>query len=71
MRISNRGTVRKGVLRYALEMPYQPSLRWRLTDTAWGGRPGTGTRTVYVQLRDHAGNWSAVLSDSVVLGAGE
>jgi Zn-dependent metalloprotease len=67
MRISNRGTLRNGLLRYAIEMPYQPELRWLLTDRAWGGAAGGGQKQVFVQLRDRAGNWSQVVSDSVEL----
>jgi Zn-dependent metalloprotease len=67
MRISNRGTLRNGVLEYALEMPYRQQLDWQLTDRAWGGTSGGGRKRVFVQLRDRAGNWSKVISDSVVL----
>jgi len=48
-------------------MPFRGSLDWLLTDTAWGGTRADGTKRVYVQLRDRAGNWSAPLSDQVVL----
>jgi hypothetical protein len=67
LRISNAGGTRNGLLRRALEMPYQESLTWLLTDARWGGTPQDGVKRVFVQLQDRAGNWSAVVSDRVML----
>jgi hypothetical protein len=36
------------------------------TPKAWALPAGDGTKTVYVQWRDGAGNWSAVASDTIV-----
>ena len=55
-------------LRDALEMPWADTLPgWLLTDKQWGGHGGNGVHRVYVQLQDAAGNWSAVISDDIVL----
>ncbi|HEX2058444.1 MAG TPA: hypothetical protein VHI71_08750, partial [Actinomycetota bacterium] len=43
--------------------PFQPFA----TSVPWTLSPGDGTRRVYVELRDGAGNRSAVLVDSIVL----
>ena len=68
LRISNSSALSDGLLRRALEMDYRDTIRdWRLTDTAWGGRTGNGTKRVHVQVRDRAGNWSEVMSDAIVL----
>jgi hypothetical protein len=39
------------------------------TPKSWTLAAGEGSRTVYVQWRDGAGNWSAVVSDSIVVDA--
>lgn len=65
MRISNSPEVSGGRLVHATGEPYKPTRRWSLTDPDNGGVPGTGEKTVYVQYRDLAGNWSPVFSDSI------
>jgi hypothetical protein len=67
MRVSNSRRLRKGLLRNGVELPFRASLEWLLTDTAWGGTQADGTKRVYVQLRDRAGNWSAPFTDRTVL----
>ena len=67
MRVSNSGTLRRGLLRYGVELPFATSLDWLLTDTAWGGTHRDGTKRVWVQLADKAGNWSRAFSDRVEL----
>ncbi len=62
MRVSNAGTLTRGLLRDGIEMPFRETLRWLLTDTAWGGTTGDGPKRVWVQLRDRAGNWSEPFS---------
>jgi glucose/arabinose dehydrogenase len=55
MRFSNSGTSFSGTRAYA-------------TTTTWTLSSGAGTKTVYVQFRDVAGNWSsATSSDTIVL----
>jgi hypothetical protein len=49
------------------ERPYQPSIGVSLDAWAGGGFPGDGLRTVSVQWRDSAGNWSETQSDSILL----
>jgi hypothetical protein len=47
--------------------PYSPSFSWDLTDPAWGGTAGDGTKQVWVQVVDAAGNASAIRGDTIVL----
>ena len=54
MRFSNTGTS------YSAAEAYATSKAWTLTT-------GAGTKTVYVQFRDAAGNWSAAFTDTIVL----
>ena len=54
MRFSNDGTT------YSAFQPYAASAAWTLSS-------GDGTKTVYAQYRDTAGNVSAAVSDTVVL----
>ena len=64
--ISNSSSTTGGVLRNALEMPFRETVTdWSLESTAWGGPGDRGTRRVYVQVRDRAGNWSAVMRDTI------
>jgi len=39
---------------------------WSFTDPAYGGDPGDGMHTVYVQWQDGSGTWSPVTSASVL-----
>jgi spore germination protein YaaH len=61
VRVSNLGDVTDGQLAVGLTYPSQPSLDVSLTDPAIGGSTSTGRRTLYVQWRDVAGNWSEVV----------
>jgi hypothetical protein len=54
-------------LRYGLTMPIRETVPWDLADTTFGGSGEPGVRTVYGQVRDAAGNWSAVFSDTIEL----
>jgi bacillolysin len=64
--ISNSSSTSGGILRNALEMPFREMVTdWSLESTAWGGSGGHGTRRVFVQVRDRAGNWSPVMRDSI------
>jgi len=55
------------VLNEAISMDVRESLAWDLADTTYGGLGAPGVRRVYVQVRDAAGNWSAVFSDEIEL----
>jgi hypothetical protein len=50
-------------------MSIRDSLEWDLGDSAWGGTSDLGTKMVYAQVRDAAGNWSDVFSDAIELVA--
>ena len=54
MRFSNTGTS------YSAAEAYATTKAWTLTT-------GAGTKTVYVQYKDAAGNWSAAVTDTIVL----
>ena len=54
MRFSNTGTSFNAAVAYAVTAP------WTLTT-------GAGTKTVYAQFRDAAGNWSTSATDTIVL----
>ncbi|MDQ3855012.1 MAG: DUF4838 domain-containing protein, partial [Chloroflexota bacterium] len=67
VRLSNSPKTTTGVLTLGRTYSYTSSLTWDLSDTATGGSKSSGTRTVYAQWQDRAGNWSGVRSDSIVL----
>src|SRR5262245_28655495 len=54
MRFSNNGTS------FSAAEAFAPTKAWTLTT-------GAGTKTVYVQFRDAAGNWSTAATDTIVL----
>jgi hypothetical protein len=54
MRFSNDG------VSWSSEENYATSKSWTLT-------AGDGTKTVYVQYKDNAGNWSSSISDTIIL----
>ncbi len=66
LRVSNSSATSHGVLKTALDMPFRKTLTgWSLASTSWGGSGAHGTRHVYVQVRDRAGNWSRVASATI------
>ncbi|MBX3030691.1 MAG: M4 family metallopeptidase [Chloroflexi bacterium] len=68
LRISNAPTTKDGLLSKAITMPFRSRVvEWSLVDPTYGGTDQRGTRTVYVQVRDRAGNWSKVARDTIVL----
>lgn len=54
MRFSNNGTS------FSTAEVFAPTKTWTLSS-------GAGTKTVYVQFRDAAGNWSTAVNDNIVL----
>jgi hypothetical protein len=68
VRISNSSaTNASGLLGKAKIIGYSSPVAWRLTNPDYGGTSGDGTKRVYVQFRDSAGNWSSIKSDSIIL----
>ena len=64
VRISNNGTTwstRSYTGQDSTAMP----IPWNLTDASYGGTTTTGTKTVYVQFRDRAGQWSSSAVDTI------
>jgi hypothetical protein len=66
MRISSSPTMTAGLLTNAWETPYTTTVSWDLRTAAYGGSAQRGTRSVYVQWRDEAGNWSGIKTDTIV-----
>ena len=60
MRIANDGATWDTV-------PYSTTLSWDLTNAAFGGTSGDGTKTVTMEWQDGAGNWSGPTSHAIVL----
>ena len=68
MRFSGSGNADDdGNLRSGLVMPVRGTFSWDLEDTTFGGTGEPGTRRVFGQVRDAAGNWSAIFQDSIEL----
>lgn len=65
LRLSNSGQMDGKRLAQGLNMPFAESVDWDLTAQVYGGTAGAGQKTVYAQVRDAAGNWSAVFSDTI------
>jgi alpha-tubulin suppressor-like RCC1 family protein len=62
MQFSNDGSHWSALTAY----PANPG--WDLTSATYGGTPGDGTKTVFVQFQDKAGRWSSdVIKKSVLL----
>ncbi|OGO54434.1 MAG: hypothetical protein A2V85_05015 [Chloroflexi bacterium RBG_16_72_14] len=56
VRLSSNGTT------WSPPIAWSDAIDWRFLDPAQGGSSRLGPRTLYVQARDGAGNWSAVKS---------
>lgn len=67
VRLSNSPKTSGGVLQLHRTYAYSSRVTWDLADTATGGSRTAGARTVYVQWKDKAGNWSPVALDSIRL----
>jgi bacillolysin len=65
LRLSNSGQMDGKRLAQGLNLAFGGSVAWDLTAAVYGGGPAAGQKTVYAQVRDAAGNWSAVFSDSI------
>jgi len=62
MRFSNDGAT------WSTAVDYPGTPNWDLSDADVGGSPADGVKTVFVQLRDSAGNWSSeIISKSITL----
>jgi hypothetical protein len=62
VRLSNSAGVTGGVLTTGTTFVYTTPIAWTLS-------AGDGTKTVYAQWRDSAGNWSTPISDTIDLDA--
>ena len=67
MRLSNAFSA--GRMVNPLNQGYVPSRRWSLTNPDRGGTSATGEKSVYARFRDRAGNWSAVVNDTILMRA--
>jgi hypothetical protein len=65
VRLSNSGTTSGGVLTSGTTYVYPAGA----ANIAWTLSAGDGTKTVYAQWRDAAGNWSAPVNDTIILDA--
>ncbi len=70
LRFSNDGNAWSLAQAYTGKESNTQTIAWSLTDPAYGGNNIDGTKTVYVQLKDATGNWSAAESDTIVLDRG-
>lgn len=62
MRFSNNG------LSWSVAASYATSAAWNLNNATYGGTAADGSKTVYSQFKDAAGNWStAVIGKSIIL----
>jgi hypothetical protein len=66
LRVSNDPTLNGGQLLIGKNYQLRPTISWSLTDPNYGGSGTSGTKFVYVQFGDGAGNWSTVRSDSII-----
>ncbi|MDQ3870059.1 MAG: polysaccharide deacetylase family protein, partial [Chloroflexota bacterium] len=67
VRLSSRPQTSDGLLSYGYTAAYSSPKNWSLANTLYGGSRANGTRAIYAQWRDRAGNWSAVQADAIVL----
>jgi hypothetical protein len=68
VRISNRPETAGGLLTYGLSREWTSAPQpWSLAGSAYGGSLANGTRFVYAQFKDGAGNWSPIYADAIVL----
>ena len=65
IRISSSPRMKGGKLLKGITMPARETLPWDLADTTYGSTGARGPRTIYAQVRDEAGLWSAVFSDTI------
>ncbi len=70
VRLSNSPKMSGNQLALHRTYDYVTPITWDLHDEAAGGSTKEGTRTVYVQWADKAGNWSEVVSDTIVIQTG-
>lgn len=70
VRVSNLPEASGGVLAVGRTYPAATSLAWRLDDPDAGGSAQAGQRSVHVQWRDVAGNWSEPVIATIEFDAG-
>jgi hypothetical protein len=68
-RVSNSADASGGVLVLGATYPYGATQIWNLTAAAYGGTASLGTKTVFVQYQDAAGNWSSITTDTITMVA--
>ena len=70
VRLSNDGQHWSPPRQYRGSGSTPDSIAWDLNDARYGGNPGNGEKTVYVQFHDRSGKWSDSESDSILLETG-
>jgi hypothetical protein len=66
VRISNSPELNDaGRLQHAVEQILVSSRQWSLVNPTMGGTAAVGSKTVYVQFGDRAGNWSGLFTDTI------
>jgi hypothetical protein len=68
-RLTNDGTTFKS-FSYTPNSSVPTAVSWSLTDPAYGGTSGTGTKTVYAQFHDASGKWGPTVTDTIGYGTG-
>lgn len=68
-RVSNSAAASGGVLVLGATYAYSATQIWNLTAAAYGGTSSLGTKTVFVQYQDAAGNWSSITTDTITMVA--
>ncbi len=67
VRLSADSLVAAYTLKTGVTLPHSPAVGWDFADLALNSSTADGVRTLWVQWRDRAGNWSAPQKDTIVL----
>ncbi|MEK6277143.1 MAG: LamG-like jellyroll fold domain-containing protein [Actinomycetota bacterium] len=70
VRLSNDGNTWSATQSYTGSGSTAQAISWDLTNASYGGNNNDGTKTVHVQFRDAAGQWSATETDTIELDRG-